>query len=166
VKFFIKLLLKAGITLGVMFIGYKYILTGGIGEFQIPGMENIVNKAQKGVTDLGNAVVKEDVKVYQWVDDKGVTHYGSTPPTGQGAYEEKNIRADTNLLNAYKAPEKEEEKKPVSRVSRVGSVYSPEGIKNLVDDAKDSTDKVSERMKQQQKMLDDLIGQQSDPKKK
>jgi len=165
VKFFIKLLLKAGITLGVMFIGYKYILGGGMGGFQIPGMGDIVNKAPEGITGLGNAVVEKDVKVYQWVDDKGVTHYGGTAPTGQGAYEEKNIRANTNLVNAYKAPEKEEETSGGPRISRVGSLYTPEGVKDLVNDAKDSTEKMSERMEQQQKMLNDLMGQ-SDSKKK
>ena len=142
-----------------MFIGYKYILTGGTGEFQLPGMPNVTETAQKGVTELGNALPEEDVTVYQWVDDKGVTHFGGTPPTGQGSYDKKEISANTNLLNAYKAPEVEE-KKPTqrSRVSTVGSLYSPEGVKNLMDDAKGASDQINDRAADQQKMLDDLMG--------
>lgn len=157
--FFIKLLLKAGITLGVMFIGYKYILTGGTDGFQLPGMSSVTEKMSEGVSGLENAVVEEDVTVYQWVDDKGVTHFGGTPPTGQGTYDKKEIRTNTNLLNAYKAPEVED-KKPSqrSRVSSVGSVYSPEGVKNLMDDAKGVSDQMSDRAADQQKMLDDLMG--------
>lgn len=156
--FFFKLLLKAGITLGVMFIGYKYILTGGGGSFQIPGMSNVTEQAQKGVTELGNALPEKDVTVYQWVDDKGVTHFGGTPPTGQGTYDKKEIRANTNLLNAYKSPAVED-KKPGQRprVSKVGNLYSPEGVKNLMDDAKGASDQINDRAAEQQKMLDDLM---------
>ncbi|MCW9048218.1 MAG: DUF4124 domain-containing protein [Gammaproteobacteria bacterium] len=157
--FFIKLLLKAGITLGVMFIAYKYILTGGTGGFQIPDLSSISEKIPGGVSELENAVVEKDVTVYQWVDDKGVTHFGGTPPTGQGTYDKKEIRANTNLLNAYKAPEVED-KTPAqrSRVSKVGSLYSPEGVKNLMDDAKGTSDQLSDRAAEQQKMLDELMG--------
>ena len=163
--FFIKLLLKAGITLGVMFIGYKYILTGGTGSFQIPGMSTITEKIPGGVSELENAVVEKDVTVYQWVDDKGVTHFGGTPPTGQGQYDKKEIRANTNLLNAYKAPKAEEEKKARSRVSMVGSVYSPNGPKNLMDDSKETSEKMSERMAEQEKMLQDIMGEMGGKKK-
>jgi len=144
-----------------MFIGYKYILTGGSGDFQIPGMSSVTETAQKGVTGLGNALPAEDVTVYQWVDDKGVTHFGGTPPTGQGSYDKKEIRANTNLLNAYKAPEVEEKPAQRSRVSSVGNLYSPEGVKNLMDDAKGASDQINNRAADQQKMLDNLLGKQS-----
>jgi len=165
VGFFIKLLLKAGITLGVMFIGYKYILTGGTGDFQIPGLSSITEKVPSGVSDLENAVVEKDVTVYQWVDDKGVTHFGGTPPTGQGSYDKKEIRANTNLLNAFKAPQVEEEKKAKSRVSMVGSVYSPDGAKDMMDDAKDTSKQMSEQMAKQEKMLQDIMGEMGGKKK-
>ncbi len=156
-KFFFKLLLKAGITLGVMFIGYKYILMGGEG-FQIPGMGNVTSTAQKGITGLGNAVVDKEVTVYQWVDAQGTTHYGSTPPTGQGNYETKAIHTSTNLMSAHKSAEKEEEEESPykSRISRVGSVYSPEGVKKLMEDAKNTSKLLEERAAEQERMLNEL----------
>ncbi len=160
--FIFKLLLKAGITLGVMFIGYKYILTGGDGGFQIPGISDMVGKAPEGISEIGNAVIEKDVTVYQWVDDKGITHYGSTPPVGQGAYKKKEIRANTNLLNAYKAPEKEEqETTQKSRVSRIGNPYSPEGVKDLMGNAKDTSQQMNDRAEEQQKMLDEIMGKKT-----
>ena len=155
--FFVKLLLKAGITLGVMFVGYKYILTGG---FQMPGMPGITEGVEKGVTGLGNAVVQKDVTVYQWVDSNGQTHYGSTPPTGQGEYSKKEIKANTNLMNAFKTPQKEEEeKKDRSRVSTIGSIYSPGGMKNMMDNTKDASKEMSDRMAKQEEMLNELMGE-------
>jgi len=156
VKFFVKLLLKAGIALGVMFIGYKYILTGDMGGFQIPGTEGVGKQTQKGITRIENAVVDKDVTVYQWVDDKGTTHYGSAPPTGQGHYTKKEIHTDTNLLNAFQAPEPEEKPTQKSRSSQVGSVYSPEAVEKLMDDAKGIEDLLEERTKEQNKILENL----------
>jgi len=156
VKFFVKLLLKAGITLGVMFIGYKYILTGGIG-FQIPGMQDVTSKAGKSLGELGNAVVDKEVTVYQWVDAQGHTHYESTPPTGQGNYLKKSIRTSTNIMNAQKIAEEEErEETQKSRVARVGSVYSPEGVKDLMDDAKNTSKLLEDRAAEQEKLLNEL----------
>ena len=162
--FLIKLLLKAGITLGVMFIGYKYILTGGMDGFQIPGMENIAKEASSGISTLENAVVDEDVTVYKWVDDKGVTHFGGAPPTGQGAYDKQEIRTSTNLINAHKTQEEETAKPARGRVTQVGNIYTPEGIKDLMDDAKNTSQEMNDRMLEQQKMLDDIMGKSGSKK--
>lgn len=158
-NFLFKLLLKAGITLGVMFVGYQYILGGGDG-LNIPGMANITDSASKGVTEIGNAVVDKDVTVYKWTDDNGVTHFGAAPPIGQGTYEKKEIHANTNLLNAYKSSEEKEaaETEQKSRVTRVGNIYSPGGAKKLMDDAKNTTSQVNEQAAAQQKMLNEILG--------
>ncbi len=158
-KFFVKLLLKAGIALGVMFIGYKYILTGGLGGFQLPGMQNTASKAKQGLSEIGNAVVDKEVTVYQWVDAQGMTHYGSTPPTGQGNYEKKSIHTSTNLMSAYKIRSEDDEEEQTtqkSRVSRVGSVYSPEGVKDLMEDAKNTEKLLEDRAAAQEKLLNEL----------
>ncbi|VAW60416.1 hypothetical protein MNBD_GAMMA08-612 [hydrothermal vent metagenome] len=156
--FFIKLLLKAGITLGVMFIGYKYILTGGSG-LSIPGIGDMLDKAPGGIKELGNAVVQKDVTVYQWVDENGVTHYGGSQPVGRGDYTKKEIHANTNVMNAVKPRETVEEKASGrSRVSRIGSIYTPGGIKDTIDGTKDVTQQAEDRMADQEKMLQDIMG--------
>jgi Domain of unknown function (DUF4124) len=159
VNFFLKLLLKAGVTLAVMFIGYKYILTGGFGGFQIPGMADIKGKASDGISNIENAVVEKDVTVYQWVDADGITHYGGTQPTGAGSYTKKQIHANTNVINAIKTAEEKEEESQKSRVSRVGSVYSPEGVKDLMKDAEGVNDIMENRVSEQEKILNEILGE-------
>ena len=163
-KFLVKLLLKAGITLAVMFIGYKYIVTGGAGGFQFFGISNITEDVSNGVSGIGNALVDEEVTVYKWVDDKGVTHFGGNPPTGQGAYNKQEIRTNTNIVNAHKIQEEEEKKPARGRVTQVGNLYTPEGIKDLMDDAKNTSQEMNDRMLEQQKVLDNLMGKSSTKK--
>lgn len=155
-SFFIKLLLKAGFTLGIMFLGYRFLLPN-MGDI-IPGMPGTTGGAAQGISELGNAVVEKDVTVYQWKDEHGVTHYGGTPPTGQGSYDKKEIRANTNVVQATK--QTEEEDKPEtqgSRIAKVGSIYSPEGVKNLMDDTKDLQKQMNDRTAEQDKLLDSLM---------
>ncbi|VAW63866.1 hypothetical protein MNBD_GAMMA10-666 [hydrothermal vent metagenome] len=155
--FFFKLLLKAGFTIGIMVIGYKFILPAmmGTGGFELPG---VVEEATDKLDGIGNSITQEDVTVYQWVDDKGITHYGGTPPTGQGEYEKKTISANTNLMQAQKAPQQEEEKPGKrSRVAKIGSIYSPEGIKDTIDSAKDLQGEANERAAEQEKILNDIM---------
>ena len=153
-KFVFKLLLKAGVTLGVLFIAYQYMLPGmGEGGFQMPG---VVDKASKGLGELGEPLVEKDVTVYQWIDKDGVTHFGGTPPTGQGTYEKKEIRASTNLMQAFKTPEEEEEEVSSQKVARVGSPYSADGVKKLLDDAKGIQDQMNERKAATDELLNNL----------
>ena len=154
--FFIKLLLKAGVTLGALFVGYKFILPSIMGGgFNLPDMGP---SAPEGIKEVSTLSVKKDVTVYQWVDENGVTHYGGSAPIGQGGYEKKTIHANTNLMQARKAREKEEEKTQRARVAKVGSVYSPEGIKDMIDSSKEIRDQASERNAEQQKILDQIMG--------
>lgn len=151
-KFLVKLLLKAGVALGVLFVAYRFFLPG-MGGFQLPGMGD---KAATGIKDLGNAVVEKDVTVYQWTDEQGVTHFGGTPPTGQGSYEKKEIRANTNVMQAMKQAEEEEAPEERSRIARIGKAYTPEGVKDLMQDAKDVQKQMEDRAAEQQKILDEL----------
>lgn len=164
--FFFKLLLKAGVTLGVMFIGYKFLI-GGMSGMQLPGLDDM---APDGLSELGDEisskVIQEDVTVYKWTDSQGVTHFGGTPPTGQGEYESKTIHANANTMNALKIPEEvEEEKARGSRITRVGSVYSPEGVKDVVTDAQDLQKMMDDRMAEQQELLNSLKGKPTDKKR-
>lgn len=154
--FFIKLLLKAGVTLGVMYIGYSYMLNGGFGDMQLPGQATDVIKGVKG---LGNAVMDKDVTVYKWVDAEGVTHFGGSAPTGQGGYQTKVISANTNVLHLQKKAAEQEEKTGLrSQITRVGKAYSPEGVKGTIDDAKNIQKLMDDRMLQQKKLLQDIKG--------
>ena len=152
-KFLVKLLLKAGVTLGVLFIAYRFLVPG-MGGFQLP---DFANKASESLGNVSDAVTEpEEVTVYQWTDEHGVTHFGGIPPTGQGAYETKEIRANANVLQRVKTPQEEEEEKQASQVSKVGNPYSPEGVKNLIDDAKDIQKQMDERKSATDEILNNL----------
>lgn len=151
-KFFVKLLLKAGVTLGVLFIAYRFLLPG-MGGFQMPG---IPEKSAKGLGELGEPLVKQDVTVYQWKDKDGVTHFGGTPPTGHGTYEKKEIRANTNVMQALKIQEEEEEETSSQKVTTVGSPYSADGVKKLLDDAQGIQDQMNERKAATDELLNNL----------
>lgn len=151
-KFFVKLLLKAGVTLGVLFIAYRFLLPGMDG-FQ---MTVTPDKSIKGLGELGEPLVEKDITVYQWKDKDGVTHFGGTPPTGQGTYEKKELRANTNVMQALKIQEEEEEETSSQKVTSVGSPYSAEGVKKLLDDAKGIEDQMNERKAAIDEVLNNL----------
>lgn len=151
-----KMLISMVLTLGIILFASRFMMGD---MMDIPGLTGAANDAEKGLGELGNAVVKEDVTVYQWTDAEGVTHFGGTPPTGQGAYEKKEIRASTNVLQAQKLAEEEpEEPRNKSQIAKIGSVYTPEGVKDLVTDTKDLQKQLNERVAEQDKILNDIMG--------
>jgi Domain of unknown function (DUF4124) len=150
-----KMLISMLFTLGIILFASQYMLKNMGG---IPGFNNDSSGGPtEGLKDLGNAVLDKDVTVYQWTDSAGVTHYGGTPPTGQGQYEKKMIHSNTNVMQAHKIAEEEEEPEQRARVARVGSLYSPEGVKDLMGDAKGLQDQLNQRTADQEKLLNDIM---------
>ena len=150
-----KMLISMVLTMGIILFASQYMLNGGAGGIMIFGTGT--GDTPKGIEDLGNAVLDEDVTVYQWTDAQGVTHYGGTPPTGQGEYAKKEIRANTNVVQAHKIVEEEEEPEQRSRMAKVGSLYSPEGIKDLMDDTSNLKDELNQRAAEQEKLMESIM---------
>jgi hypothetical protein len=150
-----KMLISMVLTLGIVLFASQYMLKGMGG---IPGLGGSSDLDSGGLNNLGNALQDEDVTVYQWTDEQGVTHYGSTPPTGQGSYEVKQIQANANLMQAHK-PQAEEEEVDTQgpSVAKVGSLYTPEGVKGLMDDASKLQEQMNQRAADQEKMMQDLM---------
>lgn len=148
-KFIIKLLLKAGVTLGVLFVAYQYLMPGMMGDFSI----DFTQKASKGLENLSEVVVEKDVTVYKWTDKDGVTHFGGTAPTGQGDYEKKEISANANVVQRLKTPEEEAKEEQTSQVTQLGSPYSADAVKDLMDDAK----KIKKDMEERQSATDEIL---------
>ncbi len=150
-----KMLISMVLTLGVVLFASQYMLKGMGG---IPGFGGTSEPASSGLNNLGNALRDEDVTVYQWTDAQGVTHYGSTPPTGQGSYQVKQIQANANLMQAHK-PQAEEEAVDTQgpKVAKVGSLYTPEGVKGMMDDASKLQEQLNQRTEEQEKMMQELM---------
>jgi len=150
-----KMLISMLFTLGIILFASQYMLKdmGGI-----PGFNNSpTGEVTEGIKDLGNVVLDKDVTVYQWTDSAGVTHYGGTPPTGQGQYEKKTIHSNTNVMQAHKIAEEEEKEVQRPRVASVGSLYSPSGVKDLMDDTKGLQEQMNQRAADQEKILNDIM---------
>ncbi len=150
-----KMLISMIITMGILIFGARFMLTGSDG---VMDMFSKQSDSPQGIGELGNAVVKQDVTIYQWTDAEGVTHYGGTPPTNQGAYEKKEIRANTNVVQAYKGQEEDADDAAGPRIAKVGNPYSPEGIKDMINSSKDLQKQLNERTAEQEKMLQDMMG--------
>ena len=58
--------------------------------------------------NITSVVTDQEVTYYRWIDENGQTHFSNTPPTGLPA-EQHTLRPDTNIVQAVKVPEQEEE---------------------------------------------------------
>ena len=116
---------------------------------------------QVSLPDSVKPSTKSDT-VYKWRDENGVWQYTSTPPAG-GEAEKMVINRDQNIIAAVKSPQAEPETtlKSGEEPSGVGNedtpaLYSPEGIKSVMDQAKQVQQQMNERASQEKKILDSL----------
>lgn len=152
-KLFVKLVILVGILLTV-----PYYMLGGAG---LPDFLKDLLPSQKPQKmavpeNLSSVVTDKEVTVYKWVDEQGHVNFSSTPPIGKQA-EVKQLSPETNVLQAIKLPEKEEEQEAGPRVTKVGeglhNPYTKEGVEKLIDDAQNVKDMLNQRNDMQQEML-------------
>ena len=107
-----------------------------------------------------NKSVSADGKdlIYKWTDSEGNLQFSTSPPPEGVEFTVKGYDPDTNLIQAVEVsteiPEDEakqpEAKKPVTPPDGIGSVYSPEAIEKLFEDAKNVEKLLNERIKNQE----------------
>lgn len=155
-----RLILKMLLPLAIIGGGYAYLMGGGImGGGDILGFLKPAEDKPKGIEGLGNAVTDKNVTVYQWVDEHGQKHFSSTPPATNSPVKTVQLSPDTNVVKGFKAPEEEEkEEKRRPQVTSIGKLYTPEGVKDVVQDAQDVSNMLNERMAQQQEMMEQMSG--------
>ena len=154
-----KLLIKVGIIVGILVAApYYYYGDGKMPDFvQDFGWGGAESEEPKLPENISNAVTDKEVTVYKWVDEKGIQHFGGTPPPGVVA-EVKHLKPDQNIMQAIKIPEEEEEEKASGpKVTNViKNPYSKEGVKEIIDDAKGVQEMLDKRFEDQQKMMDEI----------
>jgi len=110
-KIVLKMLLKITIPIvclvGVMSYG-MYMKGGDPGALFAKLVGNSIQSAKTSVQGAGNSIksaspIKSSNKttVYQWVDEYGVTQFGSAPPEGVAA-QSKTYSNNSNLMDAQK----------------------------------------------------------------
>lgn len=120
------------------------------------GKESIASLKAKAPKNVTNAVTDKKVQVYKWVDENGVMQFSQTPPRLGGEHESMTLQPDTNLMKAYKAPEKEPEPKQTAKVFKTNP-YTPSGMKDMLDKTSAIKDQLNSQQADQQKMLDDIM---------
>lgn len=117
-------------------------------------IEKLQGKAPQNIEAV---VTDKEVEVYKWIDDNGIMQFSSLPPHEGIEAEIMLLSPNTNVMDATKVPEKEPEHASKPKVFSVGSPYSPEGMKNIVDDSAELQETLNQRQVDQDKMMQDLF---------
>lgn len=133
-----------------------------------PELQNInISKLADSLSDKVDAVKnrvtpktkKTETYLYKWRDEKGVIHYTSEKP----ADEIKNLESikidnQTNVVPAVSDNsanvEPRQEQSANSSTTIPNNLYSPEGVKQLFDQAKNVQNLMNEQFSQQEQVLD------------
>ena len=118
-------------------------------------IETLQEQAPKNIQEV---VTDKEVEVYKWVDQNGVTQFGQAPPMEGGDSKKIVLSPKTNVIDAFKAPESEVEVAKKPKVFKVGSPYSVEGMKQLVDDSVNVQELLNQRQAEQDQMMQDIFG--------
>lgn len=115
-------------------------------------------KSEKLPQNIQQVVTDEKVEVFKWVDEHGVTQFSHSPPMAGVESEKITLSPDTNVVDALKIAEEEPEIEAKPSVFSLGSPYSPEGMKDLVDDSVNVKDMLNQRQAEQDKIMQDILG--------
>lgn len=171
-----KLFIKLVVVVTVMLTVPYYFLGGSL---PLPGFLTGMFSETKEPLSATSVRTDRDVTVYKWVDENGRTHFSEAPPVGEVA-ETMELKTNTNVMQAVKIPDQEEEednfggtiislgkssgsksdpdKDNESSDGELENPYSPEGIENLIDNAKNVSKMMNQRQKQQQQILNGMGG--------
>lgn len=163
-KFFLKFIFIIILIFGISKYA-TYLATGETPEIisKPPSLPELdISTIKKSITNKLNSR-KEKIKtepetktayLYKWRDDKGVMHYTSEKPTGEiKSLESIKISNDTNII-----PANENNSTPVNKTKSIqtpstelpSNIYSPEGIKQLFDQAKNIQNLMDENFSHQE----------------
>ena len=150
-KMIFKACLMVGIVIGIS--NYMmYIMTGQtpLSQLNTPDLS-----ISSGLNEIKEKV--SPTKVYKWVDENGVTQYSSEPPPNLDLKAQTlEIHDDVNVIQGLVAEGEEEsveeENPQVALPQGPMSVYSPEAVQKLVNDAQDVQKILSERYENLEKL--------------
>lgn len=161
-KFLLKTFLTVFILLG--FGSYaNYLMTGRAPtlDIQSPVIPDInISDISSDITENISQKIKPTEKknndakeyMYKWRDSKGVIYYSSERPPDDINYESIAYNKETNVVPAIKPGKSPEPTRPSNKF--VDNVYSPEGIKNLFEQAKDIQNIVNDQFQQQDQVIE------------
>ncbi len=113
-------------------------------DIEVPQLPNFMGK-EEAVTTSGSST-----QVYRWRDSEGQIHYSSEPPPKTVKAKGVTLDSHVNVVPAVKfdATPRQRETGKQSREKLPGSIdpiYSPQKVKQLIDDAHDAQDLLNSR---------------------
>ena len=121
--------------------------------------DSIASLKARAPKNLTHVTTDKKVKVYKWVDENGVTQFSQTPPQLGGAAESLTLKPDTNIMQAYKPPAAAPQAATGPKIFKT-SPYTPEGMKNVVEETVRAKDQINQRQQEQNALLDQIMGKQ------
>lgn len=129
-------------------------------EFGLPDAPSLPESGTAGsVIEL----VEDKNLIYQWTDSSGNIQFTNVPPPEGVEYTVKGYDPNTNVIQPVKSltetaaqgDDSETGQKPPQEPDGIASVYSPEKIKKLFDDAENVEKLLNDRLKKQEAMIGD-----------
>jgi uncharacterized protein DUF4124 len=168
-KFFFKIAMVLLILFGLASYA-NYLMTGNMPNILIdkPTLPDIkVSRLTDSLSDKFKSIKINkpvtDSYLYKWRDDKGVIHYTSEKPTENiQNLEQIKLSSDTNIVPAVSESEvtndntTQQQSSESTSIDFPTNVYSPEGVKQLIDQAKDVENLMNEQFDQQKNIINNL----------
>lgn len=110
--------------------------------------QNVVEQVQ------GESEQEPELVLFRWRDAEGGLHFGDAPP--EDALELEMIRSSDLRPNTMPATEVLREEEIEEAEAEPVNPYTPEGVKEIMDKAKDAAKLLEQRQQQQQEALDQL----------
>lgn len=168
----LKILFKVIIAI-LIFVGLgyysNYLMTGktpsiDINKLTTPdiNISKFTDTFSKKIETIKQDISPKETSLYKWKDAKGVIHYTSEKPSGDiQDLESIKLSSDTNIIPSVSAPapindssERSSSHQQTQTTTEAPSnIYSPEGIKNLINEAKDVQNLMNEQFNQQENLI-------------
>lgn len=132
------------------------VFTKNFGSEKSDNLESLKKKAPKGVKTV---VTDKEVVIYKWRDEHGVMQFSSVSPAEVDKVERVVLSPDMNVIDAFKIPEKEDKVVQKPNVISLGSPYSPEGMKDMINGSLNLQEQMTGQQAEQEKMMEELFKQ-------
>ncbi len=159
-KFVLKTLFISS-TLIVVGLYVNYLLTGNSPNLVLPksSMPDLnlskISESATNLLDLNGEESTDTKYLYKWRDAKGIIHYTSVKPDAGINVETIELSSETNIVPAVSTTNQNIPHSQLPQTSDIDesevNIYSPQGIEDLFDQAKDVKNLMNEHYGQQRK---------------
>lgn len=164
--------MKKALFMGILFVFFSFGVVSYLsylssGKFVMPFASFFQKSKLNSAIDKAKSTIgsQKSQTIFKWQDDYGQWHYGQQAPKEKQNVEKLTIRPNQNVMDALKqadSPEQSKEKLPEKTAttteakSTTVSPYSPEQIKNVINESKNLQKLLDKRFENQNKILKEI----------